>query len=306
MARGHIIDAWGEVSWQDFLELCKPRIVALIVFTAMAGMFLAPAQGVPLASALAAMLGIGLAAASAAAFNHVADHRIDALMARTHHRPLPAGQIERRTALCFASLLGAFSMVLLAGFVNVLTAVLTLFSLIGYAIVYTVYLKRATPQNIVIGGAAGAAPPVLGWTAATGSIDPQALLLFLIIFAWTPPHFWSLAIYRWREYASARVPMLPVTHGLRFTRLQILLYTIILFIASLLPFVTYMSGPLYLIGAAPLSSWFLCYAIRMQRDHSERLAIRTFRYSIVYLAGIFLFLFIDRYFLPTTVAFSAG
>lgn len=298
MTRGHILDARGEVSWQDFLELCKPRIVALIVFTAMAGMFLAPTEGISLPSALAAMLGIGLAAASAAAFNHVADHRIDALMARTHHRPLPAGQIERNTALCFASLLGAFSMVLLAGFVNVLTAVLTLFSLIGYAIVYTVYLKRATPQNIVIGGAAGAAPPVLGWTAATGSIDPQALLLFLIIFAWTPPHFWSLAIYRWREYANARVPMLPVTHGLDFTRLQILLYTIILFIASLLPFVTYMSGPVYLIGAVPLGSWFLCYAIRMQRDHSERLAIRTFRYSIVYLAGIFLFLFIDHYFVP--------
>lgn len=295
MAREHILEARGEVSWQDFLDLCKPRIVALIVFTAMAGMFLAPTEGLTLVRALAAMLGIGLAAASAAAFNHVADHRIDALMARTHRRPLPSGQIDRRAALCFASLLGVLSMALLAGFVNVLTAVLTLFSLIGYAIVYTVYLKRATPQNIVIGGAAGAAPPVLGWTAATGSVDPQALLLFLIIFAWTPPHFWSLAIYRWREYASARVPMLPVTHGLDFTRLQILLYTIILFVASLLPYVTYMSGLVYLIGAVPLGVWFLYYAIRMQRDHCERLAIRTFRYSIMYLAGIFLFLFIDHY-----------
>src|SRR5919106_982771 len=206
--------------WRGYVELCKPRVVALIVFTAIVGMLLATPTGVPLGLFIPATLGIGLAAASAAAINHVADHRIDALMARTSGRPLPGGRIDRGSALSFAAILCVLSMLLLVLFVNALTAVLTFSSLVGYAIIYTMYLKHATPQNIVIGGAAAAAPPMLGWTAITGAVDPQALLLFLIIFAWTPPHFWSLAIYRRSDYAKADVPMLPITHGLDFTRLQ--------------------------------------------------------------------------------------
>ena len=283
------------IVWRDYLELCKPRIIALIVFTAVAGMFLATPGMVPLPVFVFGTLGIGLAAASAAVVNHVADHRIDALMGRTNKRPLPSGQIDKGAALVFAGILCGVSMTLLVVFINTLTAVLTFSSLIGYAIIYTLYLKRATPQNIVIGGAAGAAPPVLGWTAVTGSVDPQALLLFLIIFAWTPPHFWALAIRRRHDYAKADVPMLPVTHGVDFTRLQVLLYTIILFICSLLPYLTYMSGPFYLLGALGFSGGFLYYAIRMQYDHSDALAMKTFGYSIVYLMGVFGFLFVDHY-----------
>lgn len=290
------IEAAGQLGhWREYAALCKPRVVGLIVFTAVIGMFLATPGAVPLSLLIPATLGIGLAAASAAAINHVAEYRIDALMARTATRPLPQGGLNRGQALAFALIIGSISMYLLVAFVNVLTAVLTFASLIGYAVIYTMYLKYATPQNIVIGGAAGAAPPVLGWTAVTGSVDPHALLLFLIIFAWTPPHFWALAIYRREEYAKASIPMLPVTHGVDFTRQQILLYTLILVVATLLPYATYMSGGIYLAGALVLDAVFLYYAVRMQFDHDDELAMRTFRYSIVYLSLLFVVFFIDHY-----------
>ncbi len=282
-------------TWRDYLELCKPRVVYLIVFTAIIGMLLSTPGLVPLDVLVIATLGIGLAAASAAAINHVADHRIDALMARTQNRPLPQGELTTQQALTFALVLGAVSMYLLVAYINVLTAVLTFLSLIGYAVIYTMYLKRATPQNIVIGGAAGAAPPVLGWTAVTGTLDPHALLLFLIIFAWTPPHFWALAIYRRAEYAKANLPMLPITHGTEFTRQHVLYYTLLLVAATLLPFATYMCGLVYLVGAVVLNAIFLYYAIRMQFDDSDELAYRTFKYSIVYLTALFVVLFVDHY-----------
>lgn len=258
-------------------------------------MFMATPGMVPLSILVFGTIGIGLAAASAAAINHVVDHKIDSVMARTMRRPLPKGNVSIQGAIMFAFLLGALSMVILTYFVNILTAVLTALSLIGYGFVYSMFLKRATPQNIVIGGAAGAAPPVLGWTAVTGTLDPHSLLLFLIIFAWTPPHFWALAIYRRNDYASVDIPMLPVTHGVKFTRLHILLYTIVLFIITLLPYLTYMSGFVYLTGAILLGGGFLYYAIRMQFDHSDRLAMKTFSYSIVYLMALFALLLIDHY-----------
>jgi protoheme IX farnesyltransferase len=282
-------------TWRDYLELCKPRVVSLIVFTAIIGMLLATPGLVPLRVLFFGTLGIALAAASAAAINHVAEHRIDALMARTRHRPLPQGELNATQALSFALALGFLSMYLLVAFINTLTAVLTFSSLIGYAVVYTMYLKHATPQNIVIGGAAGAAPPVLGWTAVTGTLDAQALLLFLIIFAWTPPHFWALAIYRRAEYAKANIPMLPITHGPRFTRQHVLYYTLLLVAATLLPYATYMCGPIYLVGALVLNAGFLYYAVRMQLDPSDDLAYATFKYSIVYLTALFFVLFVDHY-----------
>ncbi len=281
--------------WRDYLALCKPKIVSLIVFTAVVGMFMSTEGMIPLSALVFGTLGIGLAAASAAAINHVVDHKIDSVMARTMRRPLPKGVVSIPGAILFAFILGALSMVILTYLVNVLTAVLTAVSLIGYGFIYSMYLKRATPQNIVIGGAAGAAPPVLGWTAVTGSLDPNSLLLFLIIFVWTPPHFWALAIYRCKDYASVDIPMLPVTHGIKYTRLQILLYTVVLCVVSVLPFVTYMSGPLYLFGAIILGGGFLYYAIRMQKDHSDRLAMKTFSYSIIYLMALFALLLIDHY-----------
>jgi protoheme IX farnesyltransferase len=240
-------------------------------------------------------LGIGLGAASGAAINHLVDEKIDILMGRTRNRPLPTGRLERKSAFAFALSLCVLSMSILVVFVNTLTAVLTFASLVGYAIIYSVFLKHATPQNIVIGGAAGAMPPVLGWTAVTGYLDPHALLLFLIIFAWTPPHFWALAIHRRAEYAKADVPMLPVTHGVEFTRIQILLYTIIMFVVTLLPFVTGMSGPLYLAGAVLLGGGFLYYAIRLFIAHDDAIPMMTFKYSIYYLAALFSVLLIDHY-----------
>jgi protoheme IX farnesyltransferase len=282
---------------QSYLGLCKLKVVALIVFTAMVGMFLAtsPPGMVPWDVLLFGNLGIGLAAASAAAINHVLDAREDAKMARTSNRPLPQGEINERNALVFAGLLGLAAMLMLVLLVNVRTAVLTFMSLVGYAVVYTMYLKRATPQNIVIGGAAGAAPPILGWTALTDTIDPHALLLFLIIFVWTPPHFWALAIYRRKEYAKVDIPMLPVTHGVPFTRLQILLYTILLLVVSVLPFVTRMSGPVYLVGALLLGGGFLYYAIVMMKGEDEKVAMKTFGYSIWYLMALFALLLVDHY-----------
>jgi protoheme IX farnesyltransferase len=281
---------------QSYLGLCKLKVVALIVFTAMVGMFLAtsPPGMVPWDVLLFGNLGIGLAAASAAAINHVLDAREDAKMARTSNRPLPQGELNERNALLFA-MLGITAMLMLVLLVNVRTAVLTFLSLLGYAVVYTMYLKRATPQNIVIGGAAGAAPPILGWTALTDSIDPHSLLLFLIIFVWTPPHFWALAIYRRKEYAKVDIPMLPVTHGVPFTRLQILLYTILLLVVSVLPFVTRMSGPVYLVGALLLGGGFLYYAIVMMKGEDEKVAMKTFGYSIWYLMALFALLLVDHY-----------
>ena len=281
--------------WQDYLALCKPKIVALIVFTALVGMLLSSPGAIPLKLMLISVLGIWLAASSAAVINQVVDLKIDSEMARTRSRPLVRGNISIQSAVLFAFVLGAASMLILTFYVNLLTAVLTLFSLIGYGFIYSMYLKRATPQNIVIGGIAGAAPPVLGWTAITNSLDPQSLLLFLIIFAWTPPHFWALAIYRRKDYAKVNVPMLPITHGVEFTRRYILLYTIVLFLVSLLPFITMMNGPVYLAGAVLLGAVFLYHAIRMQTDHSDGRAIRTFSYSIIYLAALFSFLIMDHY-----------
>lgn len=281
--------------WRDYVALCKPKIVSLIVFTAIVGMFMATPGMVPLSALVFGTTGIALAAASAAAINHVVDYKIDSVMARTMRRPLPRGNVSIQGAIIFAFILGALSMLILTYFVNALTAVLTAVSLIGYGFVYSMYLKRATPQNIVIGGAAGAAPPVLGWSAVTGTIDPNSLLLFLIIFAWTPPHFWSLAIYRCKDYASVDIPMLPVTHGLQYTRVQILLYTIVLTVITVLPFITYMCGPFYLAGALLLDAGFLYYAIRMIFDKRDRLAMQTFSYSIIYLMALFAILLIDHY-----------
>jgi protoheme IX farnesyltransferase len=311
----------------EYWALTKPRVVALIVFTAVIGMLLAmvdprvptgfasvgwlvalvrdgrldtaalqaPAFGALWPVMLAGAIGIWLAAASAAAINHLLDQRIDAVMARTSHRPLPTGALRPRQVLVFAVVLGTASMALLAGAVNWLTAVLTFASLIGYAIVYTGYLKRATPQNIVIGGLAGAAPPALGWVAVTDQLHPYALLLVLIIFVWTPPHFWALAIFRRDDYARAMVPMLPVTHGVEYTRWQILFYTILLVVVTMLPAVTGMSGVFYLGGAVVLGATFLYYAIRLMRPPNELFAMKVFGYSIVYLMALFAFLLIDHW-----------
>jgi protoheme IX farnesyltransferase len=280
-----------------YLGLCKLKVVALIVFTAMVGMFMAtsPPGMVPWDVLILGNLGIGLAAAAAAAINHVLDVREDTRMARTRNRPLPQGRLNERKALLFAAVLGVLSMLILELCINTLTAILTLLSMVGYAVIYTMYLKHATPQNIVIGGAAGAAPPVLGWTALTGTLDPNALLLFLIIFIWTPPHFWALAIHRREEYARADIPMLPVTHGVPFTQLQILLYTVMLIVVSVLPFVTKMSGLFYLTGALVLGGGFLYYAIRMMKGDDDSIAMKTFGYSIWYLMAIFTILLVDHY-----------
>ena len=250
---------------------------------------------VPWSALVFGTLGIGMAAASAAAINHVVDQHADARMTRTRHRPVASGHLTARNVLVFALALGGLAMWILVQFVNPLTAVLTFASLIGYAVVYTLFLKRATPQNIVIGGAAGAAPPVLGWTAVTGTVDPNALLLFLIIFVWTPPHFWALAIHRREEYAKVDIPMLPVTHGVNFTRLQVLLYTILLVVVTVMPFATGMSGLLYLAGALGLGAVFLYHAWALMRDVSGKQAMKTFGYSIVYLMALFAFLLVDHY-----------
>ena len=279
----------------DYLQLCKLKVVGLIVFTAVVGMFLAVPGMPPLDKLLLGTLGIGMAAASAAAINHVLDARIDAVMKRTRRRPLPTGQLTEIEAMIFAFGLGLVSMVVLTQYVNALTAVLTFLSLIGYAVIYTVWLKRATPQNIVIGGAAGAAPPVLGWVAVTGEVHAHALLLFLIIFTWTPPHFWALAIARRDDYAKVDIPMMPVTHGIEFTRLQILFYTVLLVIVSLLPYLTGMSGLVYLSGALIFGGVFLYYAIAMKLSDRPELPMKTFAYSITYLMGVFGALLVDHY-----------
>jgi heme o synthase len=279
----------------QFLVLTKPRVVSLIVFTAVIGMFLAVPGMVPLRALLFGTLGIALVAGSAAAINCLVEQRIDALMARTRARPLPTGALSSRETLLFASVIGGAGLAILYSLLNPLTMWLTLATFVGYAVIYTIFLKPATPQNIVIGGASGAMPPVLGWSAVTGEVSADALLLFLIIYAWTPPHFWALALYRREEYAKAGVPMLPVTHGEAYTRLHVLLYTIILLAVSVLPFATKMSGWLYLGSALVLGGIFFAYGLAIWRNYSDALARRTFRYSIIYLSLIFAALLIDHY-----------
>jgi protoheme IX farnesyltransferase len=282
-------------TWRDYYELGKPRVVMLIMITAVVGMFLAT-PGLPPPNVLIfGTLGIALAASAAAAVNHVLDRRFDVQMARTKNRPLPTGHLTERQALAYAAVLGTLSMLMLWGWVNLLTAVLTFFALIGYAVVYTVWLKHATPQNIVIGGAAGAAPPVLGWTAVTGQVDPHSLLLFLIIFTWTPPHFWALAIARRDEYAKAGIPMLPVAYSSEFTRLHILLYTILLVIVTLMPYLTGMSGLIYFAAAIGLGGFFIYRALQLKNRADERLPMQTFSFSITYLALLFAALLVDHY-----------
>ncbi|KPK40646.1 MAG: protoheme IX farnesyltransferase [Gammaproteobacteria bacterium SG8_47] len=282
--------------WRDYYELCKPRVVALIVFTAIVGMFLATPGMVPWSALVFGTIGIGLSAASAACINQLVEQQVDSIMLRTSRRPLPAGTLGPRQAIVFAAIIGVLGLGILVLLVNPLTAALTFASLIGYAVIYTLFLKRATPQNIVIGGAAGAAPPVLGWTAVTGQVDPHSLLLFLIIFAWTPPHFWALAIARREEYAKVDIPMLPVTHGVAFTGLHVLLYTIILTAVTLLPYLTGMSGLLYLLGVVALDAVFLYHAICLYRSGDGRVGMKTFGYSIIYLMLLFALLMVDHYF----------
>jgi protoheme IX farnesyltransferase len=282
---------------RDFYELTKPKVVMLIVFTAIVGMVLAVPGWPGITPLIIGSLGIGMAASSAAVINHVLDQRIDIQMSRTHNRPLAQGRLTDTQALTFAFVLCVVSMLLLWIVINPLTAILTFASLIGYAVIYTVFLKRATPQNIVIGGAAGAAPPVLGWTAVTGEIHSDALLLFLIIFMWTPPHFWALAIAKLEDYERVGIPMLPVTHGEDFTRQHILLYTILLVLVTIVPYLTGMSGLIYLFTAIALGGRFLYYAIRMRRDLDKALPMQVFRFSITYLMLLFAALLIDHYFI---------
>ncbi|MBL4910636.1 MAG: protoheme IX farnesyltransferase [Alteromonadaceae bacterium] len=286
--------------WQAYYNITKPRVVALLVLTAVVGMCLSIPGAIPWQLLLAATLGIGLLSSAAAAINHIVDQKIDALMGRTHNRPLPNGELTSQQAITFALTIAILGFVLLYSWVNPLTAWLTLAGLVGYSFIYTLYLKRATPQNITIGGLAGAIPPLLGWTAMTNEIHPNALLLVLLIFTWTPPHFWALAIHRKNEYAKVNIPMLPVTHGVDFTKTQILLYTVLLFIVSLLPYLVGMSNWLYLIGAVVLNVIFFAYAWKLKFNADENTAMDTFKFSIVHLMTLFVILLLDHYLLPIT------
>jgi len=286
-----------KASWQDYLELTKPNVVALMILTTVIGMFLSVPGMVPLDVLILGNLGIAICAGGAAVVNHVVDRQIDLKMARTFNRPVAKGRVQPVPAMIFATVLGVLGMAILLVFINALTAWLTLASLLGYAVIYTLFLKRVTPQNIVIGGLAGAAPPLLGWTAVTGEIHGHALLLVLIIFAWTPPHFWALAVHRKDEYAKANIPMLPVTHGEKYTKLHILLYTLILIIVSVLPFVTGMSGWLYLLAALVLGAGSLYWAIVMMIGKKPDAGMDTFKYSIVYLMALFVIMLLDHYFI---------
>jgi len=291
-----------KATWRDYLELTKPNVVALMILTTVIGMFLAVPGMVPLDVLVLGNLGIAVCAGAAAVVNHVVDRQIDTKMARTFNRPVAKGRVEPLQAMIFAAVLGLVGMTILLVYINALTAWLTLASLVGYAVIYTLFLKRATPQNIVIGGLAGAAPPLLGWTAVTGEIHGHALLLVLIIFAWTPPHFWALAVHRKDEYAKADIPMLPVTHGEKYTKLHILLYTLILFVISVLPFVTGMSGWLYLLGAVVLGIGFIYWAVVMMIGKKPNAGMDTFKYSIIYLMALFVIMLADHY-LVTVPAF---
>lgn len=284
-----------QASWRDYYELTKPNVVMLLLLTALVGMCLATPTWVDALTLTAGLVGIGFLSASAAVINHAVDHQIDSKMARTFNRPVAKGKVSINNALTFALVLGVAGFALLAVLVNMLTAWLTLASLVGYAGVYTLFLKRATPQNIVIGGLAGAAPPLLGWTAVTGEIHAHALLLVLIIFTWTPPHFWALAIHREKDYAKAKVPMLPVTHGVNFTKTSVLLYTVLLTLVCLLPYLVGMSDLIYLIGSTLLNIGFLYYAYKLKFSAKEDTAIKTFRYSIVHLMLLFVVLLLDHY-----------
>lgn len=285
-------------SWRDYLELCKPKVVALMLLTSVIGMLLATPGLVPLDILILGNLGIALCAGSAATINHLVDRHIDIKMQRTHNRPIAKGRVEPQQALIFAFIIGALGMLILLVFINPLTAWLTLASLLGYALVYTLYLKRATPQNIVIGGIAGAAPPLLGWVAVTNSLDGYGLLLALIIFAWTPPHFWALAVHRKDDYAKAGIPMLPVTHGIQYTKYHILFYTLLLIVVTMLPFVIGMFHELYLAGALLLGAGFLYWSIVMLWGKNPNAPMETFKYSIIYLMALFLVMLIDHYLLP--------
>ena len=282
-------------SWRDYYEMTKPNVVMLLLLTALVGMCLATPTWVDALTLISGLAGIGMLSASAAVINHVVDHRIDSMMARTFNRPVAKGKVSVQSALVFASLLGCVGFIVLATWVNMLTAWLTLASLVGYAFVYTMYLKRATPQNIVIGGLAGAAPPLLGWTAVPGDVHALALLLVLIIFTWTPPHFWALAIHREKDYAKAQVPMLPVTHGVAFTKTSVLLYTVLLGLVCLLPYLIGMSDLIYLIGSSILNIGFLYYALKLKFDADAQTAIKTFRFSIIHLMVLFVVLLLDHY-----------
>jgi protoheme IX farnesyltransferase len=290
----------GAASWRDYRELTKPNVVLLMILTSAIGMFMAVPGMVPLDVLVLGNLGIALCAGSAATVNHLVDQRVDQKMMRTHNRPMAQGRVNNTQATVFALVLGGLGMFILIVWINPLTAWLTLASLVGYAFVYTMFLKRATPQNIVIGGLAGAAPPLLGWTAVTGEIHGHALLLVLIIFAWTPPHFWALAIHRREEYAAVAIPMLPVTHGVAFTKLHILLYTILLCLITLLPFATHMSGPLYLLGALILGGGYLYWAIELMRGKNPNAPMEAFKYSIIYLMSLFVIMLLDHYLFPVS------
>ena len=284
------------VSWRDYFELCKPNVVALMILTSLIGMLLSTDQWVPLSVLVFGNLGIALCAGSAAAVNHIVDRHVDDKMARTLNRPLAQGRLRPQQAILFALMTGALGMAVLILFTNLLTAWLTLASLVGYAFIYTMFLKRATPQNIVIGGLAGAAPPLLGWTAVTGEIHYNALLLVLIIFAWTPPHFWALAVHRKEEYAKADIPMLPVTHGEKYTKINILLYTLLLMVVTTMPYLTSMFGWLYLLGSLLLGLGFLYWAVVMLRSTGGNSGMKTFQYSIVYLMLLFAIMLVDHFF----------
>ena len=285
------------VSWRDYFELCKPNVVSLMILTSLIGMLLSTDQWVPLSVLVFGNLGIALCAGSAAAVNHIVDRHVDDKMARTLNRPLAQGRLRPQQAVVFALVTGALGLAVLIIFTNLLTAWLTLASLVGYAFIYTMFLKRATPQNIVIGGLAGAAPPLLGWTAVTGEIHYNALLLVLIIFAWTPPHFWALAVHRKEEYAKADIPMLPVTHGEKYTKINILLYTLLLMVVTTMPYLTGMFGWLYLLGSLLLGLGFLYWAVVMLRSTGGNSGMKTFQYSIVYLMLLFAIMLVDHFFI---------
>ncbi len=285
----------SQAAWRDYYEMTKPRVVMLLLLTALVGMCLATEAWIDPQILVFGMLGIGLLSSSAAVINHVVDYKIDSVMARTFNRPVATGKVSPKRALIFAFVIGAIGFVFLALFVNMLTAWLTLASLVGYAVIYTSYLKRATPQNIVIGGLAGAAPPLLGWTAVTGDIHAYALLLVLIVFTWTPPHFWALAIHREKDYAKAEIPMLPVTHGIDFTKTCVLLYTVLLCLVCALPYLVDMSGLIYLIGSTLLNIGFMYYAIKLKYNPTATTAMDTFKYSIYHLMILFVVLLADHY-----------
>ncbi len=297
VSTSHPLQSLG-ASFKNFFALCKPRVTSLIVFTALIGMFMATPYMVPLPLLIATTIGVAFASGAAAAFNCLIEHKIDAMMARTRGRPLPTGQLSTVQTGVFATILGGTGLVVLYIWVNSLTMWLTLATFVGYAVIYTIFLKPATPMNIVIGGASGAMPPILGWAAMNNVVAPESLIMFLIIFAWTPPHFWALALYRREEYAKVGMPMLPVTHGEAFTLLHILLYTVILVAVSLMPYGLGMSGLIYLVSAVILNGIFLVYVIKLYRKYSDDLAKRTFTYSIIYLTLIFAALLVDHYCMP--------